>query len=70
MFYYRVQRNDKIVGRTTSTSFEVTAPAIEDDFTVEGVDFSQNTGVASVRITYNNKSGYSAATMFASSDES
>lgn len=52
-FYYRIRRNDKIIGRTMNTNFEVTSPAIDDKFTVEAVDFSQNTGAASRTVTYN-----------------
>jgi len=52
-FYYCVRKNGDIIGRTMNTSFMVTAPAIGDHFTVEAVDFSQNTGPASTTITYN-----------------
>ena len=54
-FYYRVRKNGVVIGRTMSTSSEVTAPAIGDHFTVEAVDFSQNTGPASATVTYNNR---------------
>lgn len=52
-FYFRVRSNDKVIGRTMNTDFEVTSLAIEDKFTVEAVDFSQNTGAASRTVTYN-----------------
>ena len=55
-FYFRVSNNGKIIGRTMNTSFEVVAPAIDDSFTVEAVDFSQNISTTSVTVTYN-KSG-------------
>ena len=35
-----------------ATSFEVATPAIDDNFTVEAVDFSQDTGTASSTVTY------------------
>ncbi len=59
-FYYRVRRRGVVIGRTMSTSFEVNAPAIGDPFTVEAVDFSQNTGSASARVTYNEKGLWNA----------
>lgn len=54
-FYYRVRRRGVVIGRTMNTSFEVNAPATGDHFTVEAVDFSQNTGPASATVTYNEK---------------
>lgn len=51
-FYYRVRKNGDVIGRTMNTSFEVTAPAMGDNFTVEAVDFSQNPGPASATVTY------------------
>jgi lysophospholipase L1-like esterase len=54
-FYYRVRKNGEIIGRTLDTEFEVIAPATGDVFTVEAVDFSQNTGMASEAITYNKR---------------
>jgi lysophospholipase L1-like esterase len=52
-FYFRVRSNDKVIGRTMNTDFEVTSLAIDDKFTVEAVNFSQNTGAASRTVTYN-----------------
>jgi len=54
-FYCRVRKNGNVIGRTMNTSFEVTTPALGDHFSVEAVDFSQNTGPASETIIYNEK---------------
>ena len=59
-FYYRVRKNGKIIGRTMSMSFETTAPAIDESFIVEAVDFSQNAGAPSAQPAFND-SGNSPA---------
>jgi len=51
-FYYRMRKNGVVIGRTVSTGFEVTAPAVGDHFTVDAVDFAQNTGLVSATVTY------------------
>jgi len=50
-----VWKNGEIIGRTLDTRFEVIAPTPGDIFTVEAVDFSQNTGMASEAVTYNKR---------------
>ncbi len=52
IFYYRVRKNGDIIGRTMGKSFEIVAPTIGDYFTVEAVDFSQNTGPFSTHVTF------------------
>ena len=54
-FYYRVRKNGEIIGRTLDTEFEAIAPTPGDVFTVEAVDFSQNTGMASEAVIYNKR---------------
>lgn len=54
-FYCRVRKNGNVIGRTMNASFEVTTPALGDHFSVEAVDFSQNTGPASETIIYNER---------------
>lgn len=63
-FYYRVRRNGNVIGRTMNTSFEVPTPAMGDSFTVEAVDFSQNTGKFSKTVIYNDGGGGGGDTLF------
>ncbi len=51
VFYYRVRKNSNVIGRTVSTNFNVNTPVSGDNFTVEAVDFSQNTGMHSMAFT-------------------
>ncbi len=52
VFYYRVRKNSNVIGRTVSTNFNVNTPVSGDNFTVEAIDFSQNTGPFSTHVTF------------------
>ena len=51
-FYFRVRRKGRVLGRTFGTSFTLTTPDSSASFTVEAVDFSQNTGMASKEVRF------------------
>lgn len=59
-FYYRVRKKGVVIGRTMNTSFKVATLALGDHFTVEAVDFAQNTGPVSATVTYNERGLWNA----------